>query len=219
MKLLLFVTKKNKYLVGTLMYGLGYFFYFVTNHYSVWPQHRLPLTWVDEHSPFLPYSVVIYVSEYYYFAIVFILLNNLDNISKYFYSFSALQLISCAFFMFYPTVYPRENFPISHDLPAWLQETWVWLRTLDTPGNCFPSLHVSSVYLTAFVLWTDRQKKLFWFFFVWATFIALSTLTTKQHYLADLLSGFVLSILCYRWFHFKQEYVRDWEQSFFSISN
>lgn len=208
MRLPLFVTKKNKYLAGTLMYGCSYFFYFMTNHYPYFREHYLPLTWIDRGTPFVPYSVLIYISEYFYFACVYILLRNYDNINRYLYSFFLLQVFSCSIFALYPTVYPRENFPVPSDLPQWLIATWAWLRSIDTSGNCFPSLHVSSVYLSSFVFWTDGQKKLFWVFFIWATMIALSTLTTKQHYVADIVSGLGLSIIFYRWFHFKQDYQR-----------
>jgi len=210
MKLPLFVTQKNKYFAGALMYGMGYMFYYFTNHHPIFREHYLPLTWVDQNAPFLPYSVYVYISEYFYFAFVYILLNNYDNINKYLYSFFFLQLVSCSVFLFYPTVYPRGNFPVPDDLPSWVQATWAWLRSIDAPGNCFPSLHVSSVYLSAFVFLTDGQKKLFWTFFTWSTLIALSTLTTKQHYLVDILSGLTLSIFFYRWFHFKQDYQRVW---------
>ncbi|MBC7396652.1 MAG: hypothetical protein H7333_04340, partial [Bdellovibrionales bacterium] len=130
-KLPLFITQKNKYLAGTLMYGVGYLFYYVTNHYPYFHQHSLPLTWVDQATPFLPYSVFVYISEYFYFAVVFLLLRNYDNLNKYLYSFFMLQVVSCSIFLIYPTVYPRENFPIPADLPSWVQATWVWLRTVD----------------------------------------------------------------------------------------
>ncbi len=208
MKLPLFVTRGNKYAAGTIMYGLGYSLYYLTNHFPYFEGHYLPFTWVDTHTPFLPWSVFIYISEYFYFAFVYILLRNHDNINKYLYSFFLLQLVSCGVFAAYPTVYPRENFPVSPDLPNYLLATWAWLRHVDTAGNCFPSLHVSSVYLSAFVFWTDGQKKTFWVFLTWATLIAASTLTTKQHYLVDILSGLGLAVFFYRWFHFRQDYQR-----------
>jgi membrane-associated phospholipid phosphatase len=208
MKLPLFVTKKNKYIAGSLMYGLGYSFYYFTNHYPFLQQHYLPMTWVDLHTPFLPYTVFIYISEYFYFAAVYILLDNYDNINKYLYSFFFMQVVSCTIFMIYPTAYPRGDYPIPTDLPVFVQSTWTWLRSMDGPGNCFPSLHVSSVFLSAFVYWTGNQKKLFWFFIVWATLITLSTLTTKQHYLADIISAILLAVFFFRVFHFKQDYAR-----------
>ena len=212
-KLPLFLTKQNKYLAGAVMYGLGYLFYYLTNHYPQFQQHYLPLTFVDRNAPFVPYSVFIYISEYFYFAVVFILLKNYDNLNRYLYSFFVLQIVSCSIFFVYPTTYPRESFPIPTDLPQFVQATWAWLRTVDAPGNCFPSLHVSSVYLSAFVFWTDGQKKTFWVFVAWATAIAVSTLTTKQHYLADIASGLSLAVLMYHWFHFRQEYERVGESA------
>lgn len=208
MRLPLFVTKGNKYFVGSLMFGMSYLFYYFTNHYPYFEPRLLPMTWIDQTAPFVPYSVFIYISEYFFFAFVYILLRNHDNINKYLYSFFLLQVMSCSIFLAFPTTYPRENFPVPTDLPNYVQATWAWLRHIDTPGNCFPSLHVSSVYLSSFAFWTDGQKKTFWVFFIWATMIALSTLTTKQHYVADIISGLGLAILFYRWFHLKQEYQR-----------
>ena len=166
------------------------------------------MTLIDQMAPFLPYSVLIYMSEYFYFAFVYILLDDYDNMNRYLYSFFLLQAVSCFVFVVYPTIYPRELFPVPNDLPQWLQATWVWLRKADAPTNCFPSLHVSSVYLSAFVFITDKQKKLFWFFLIWGTLIALSTLTTKQHYFADIISGFSLAAVFFWWFHYRQSYRR-----------
>jgi membrane-associated phospholipid phosphatase len=210
MKLPLFVTPKNKYVAGSIMFAMGYTFYYFTNHHPIFQEHLLPLTWVDQNAPFLPYSVFIYISEYFYFAFVYILLNNYDNINKYLYSYFFLQVAANFVFLLYPTAYPRGDFPVPTDLPYWVQATWAWLRSIDAAGNCFPSLHVSSVYLSAFVFISDGQKKLFWVFFTWSTLIALSTLTTKQHYLADIVSGTTLAVIFYRHFHMKQEYQRIW---------
>jgi len=208
MKLPIFVTKGNKIFVGALMYAVSYAGYYLTNHHNFLEPRLLPFTWVDSGAPFLPYTVLVYMSEYFYFAFVYILLSNSDNINKYLYSFFTLQLFSCSIFMIVPTIYPRELFPVPADAPHWLAATWAWLRHTDAATNCFPSLHVSSVFLSAFVFWTDKQKKYFWIFLAWSTLIALSTLTTKQHYVWDIVSGLGLALVFYRWFHFSQNYER-----------
>jgi membrane-associated phospholipid phosphatase len=210
MTLPLFVTRKNKYLTGALMYGLSYYLYYIINHNPLYEPKMLPLTWVDEKAPFLPWSVLIYVSEYLFFGVVYYLLKNYNNINKYLYSYFMLQMVSCMIFVMYPTILPRDNFPIPTDLPLWLQSIWTWLRTQDAPTNCLPSLHVASVYLSAFVFRTDGQKKTFWIMVIWGTFIALSTLTTKQHYLADIVLGLGLALFFYWWFHHEQSYERIW---------
>lgn len=190
------------------MYGIAYILYYSTNHYPQFEPKELNLTWLDQNTPFMPYSVLIYISEYIYFAFVYILLKKHIVINRYLYSFISLQTISCLIFLFAPTIYPRENFPISKDLPEWLQAVWTWLRIQDAPTNCFPSLHVSSVYLSAFVFWDDEQKGKFWFFVLWGTCIAATTLTTKQHYVADIIAGLGFALFTYWWFHRRRDGLR-----------
>jgi membrane-associated phospholipid phosphatase len=67
---------------------------------------------------------------------------------------------------------------------------------------------VSSVYLSSFAFLSEKRVTKFWIFFIWSTLIALSTLTTKQHYVADIVSGLALAIVFYRWFHVQQVYQR-----------
>jgi membrane-associated phospholipid phosphatase len=74
------------------------------------------------------------------------------------------------------------------------------LRTADTAANCCPSLHVSSVFLSVFIFLDDQRSK-FPFFFVWGSLIAASTMTTKQHYMVDVLTGFLMALGTYWIFH------------------
>ena len=208
MTLPLVITRGNKYFIGALVYGLTYLLYYGTNHFPVVVPTLLPFTWIDQKAPFWPWSVLIYTSEYFYFAFVYILLKQEDNINQYLYSYFFAQVIACFFFIFYPVAYPRELFPLPNDLPVWLQGFWAWLRNADAPTNCLPSMHVTSVYLSAFAFISDKQMKLFWVFFIWSTLIAFSTLSTKQHYFVDIVAGIILAILCYRWFHYDQKYKR-----------
>ncbi len=206
MGLPLFMNGKLKYPVGALMFAASYFMYYMTNHNPLFEPKQLPLTWVDQVTPFIPLSVLIYISEYFYFAFVYILLRKSENINKYLYSFFSLQAVSCVIFIIFPTIYPRENFPVPEDTPQWLAAIWHWLRNQDAATNCFPSLHVSSVFLSAFVFWDDDQKNRFYQFMVWSIFIALSTLTTKQHFVADLISGLTLALFFFWLFHRKVQY-------------
>jgi hypothetical protein len=208
MTLPLFLTRSNKYLAGAIMYSVSYLCYYLTNHYPLFEPRLLPMTWLDQNTPFVPASVLIYISEYIYFAFVYILLRDSDNLNKYLYSFFSLQLLSCTIFVFYPTIYPRELFPVPADTPPWLASIWTWLRTQDAATNCLPSLHVSSVYLSSFAFLSENRRREFKIFFIWSTLIALSTLTTKQHYVADLVSGLTLAALFYHWFHTVQSYRR-----------
>lgn len=200
MNLPLFLTRRWKYPAGAVMFSLAYVFYFLTNHYPLFTPRTLPMTWIDESVPFLPLTVFIYVSEYLFFTVVFITSKNMENLNKYLYSFFTLQTFSCLIFLFWPTTYPRELFPVPADAPRFVHQVWAWLRAQDAPTNCFPSLHVSSVYLSAFI-YLDEQREKFPIFLIWGSMIAFSTLPTKQHYVADVVMGLILAVGTYWLFH------------------
>ena len=63
---------------------------------------------------------------------------------------------------------------------------------IDPPGNVFPSLHVAHTTMLSLLLIKDRPI-LGRVALVMATMLAISTLTTKQHFIADVLSGYLLA--------------------------
>ncbi len=205
MTLPIFMTRKMKYPVGFAMFAIAYVLYRMTNHYPIFPLTYLPMTWLDNAIPLVPWTVLIYVSEYIFFTVVYLTCRDPENINKYVYSFFATQFFSCVIFFFWPTTYPRDQYPIPADTHPFLMAIWNWLRTTDAATNCFPSLHVSTVYLSAYIF-LDEQREKFPFFFIWGTLIAFSTLPTKQHYAADVVAGWCLSIAAYWLFHRKIQY-------------
>jgi membrane-associated phospholipid phosphatase len=196
----LFFNKKNKYPMGILMAIFAIAVYLPANHFHLSEPSLLPMHWIDTAIPFLPESVWIYISEYLFFVVVYLTCKDLGNLNKYFYSFLVLQVVSVVIFWLLPTTYPRDQFPLPLDLDAVTFFAFRLLRVADTPANCCPSLHVSSVYLSSFIF-LDDQKKKFPLFFLWGTAIAVSTLTTKQHYLIDVVTGLIMALATYWIFH------------------
>ena len=66
------------------------------------------------------------------------------------------------------------------------------VQQIDRPGNVFPSLHVAQTSTLAFILYRDRPRLGAFTIFI-AALLALSTLTTKQHFIADVISGYALA--------------------------
>lgn len=196
----IFMNKKNKYPYGVFMLVLAALLYLPANHFHLFPPKLLPFWWIDRAVPFIPETVWIYTSEYIFFVVVYLTCKDMVNLNKYFYSFLVLQISSVIIFWLWPTTYPRELFPLTSDLDPWTHSLFTALRATDTPANCCPSLHVSSVYLSSFIF-LDDQKKKFPFFFLWGTAIALTTLTTKQHYLVDVIAGLIMAFIAYWVFH------------------
>jgi membrane-associated phospholipid phosphatase len=92
--------------------------------------------------------------------------------------------------LFVAAEYPR---PVLHPPFADLSAAFLAsVQRLDPPGNVFPSLHVAHTTMLSLLLIRDRPV-LGRVALVMATLLALSTLTTKQHFLADVVSGYVLA--------------------------
>jgi membrane-associated phospholipid phosphatase len=196
----LFLTRRNKYIYSLIWVALGASLYLTSNHFPIYPPQLLPMTRFDQWVPFVPWTVWIYSSEMFLFFSVYGFSRDVVNANKYLYSFLALQIISVTIFFLWPTTYPRDQFPLPSTLGPWTYHVFHNLRDVDAASNCLPSLHVSSCYLSSF-LYLDEQRGKFPIFFAWATAIAISTLTTKQHYLIDVVAGLGLAIFVYLIFH------------------
>ena len=66
------------------------------------------------------------------------------------------------------------------------------VHRIDPPGNVFPSLHVAHTSMLSLILIKDRPR-LGLLALIMATMLAASTLTTKQHFVADVLAGYLLA--------------------------
>lgn len=200
-KLPLFLTQKNKYLVGLMVFIFGAIIYFLANHNKLFPPVELPMLWIDNVIPFWPYTIWVYLSECVLFVSVYVLTKDMQNVNKYLYSMTALQIVSVIIFVLWPTTFPRHLYPIPEEGLDGLTRLAIFLtRSSDDPSNCLPSLHVSGVYLSSF-MFLDEQKKKFPFYFLWATLVAISTITLKQHYFLDVVAGLGVAILFYWLFH------------------
>ena len=103
-----------------------------------------------------------------------------------------VTLIACGlFFLFYPTSYPRPDYPITDNFLVNLVMSAI--QAADTPNNCFPSLHVALSAVGAISLrnFSPKVRVLFW---TWALLIFVSTLTTKQHYVLDVVAGISVAL-------------------------
>lgn len=165
-------------LFNTLIYG-----WLNTVHYV--PPRALPLSGVDRALPFWPWTI------WPYMALLFsdILLPPLISDRALFRRLVAGFLISIAIdgvcWAVVPTTYPRPPAPAGVDLSARVYDA---LMGLDTPANCCPSAHISLPTVTCWALSRQFPRAKAW---VWGGFavLAVTILTTKQHYFADLVAG------------------------------
>jgi membrane-associated phospholipid phosphatase len=197
-------------------YKLRLFFLFMASYaiFYVYPNFyvsgavKLPLWPIDHAIPFIPWTFLIYTSDYFLFLVPIISIKELDRFNRMSRMLFATLFISGAFFIFMPTEYPRPVYP---QVENWLVNFWMnVVGNADTPRNCFPSMHVA---LTGIATWNLRYKgpKVFALFCFWSLLIFLSTLTTKQHYFSDVLGGIgvIVIVVVLDWLLFTKRVMRD----------
>lgn len=197
----IFLTRENKYRYAVLAASVGTVSYLIPNHFPILEPRLLQMSSLDLAMPFVPWTFWIYLSEYLLFLSVYVLCKDMVNTSKYLYSFFTMQMVACLIFVVWPTTFPRDQFPLVREtmdpVTYWAFDAF---RRSDTPNNCCPSLHVASVYLASFVF-LDEQREKFPYYFAWASAVAVSTLTTKQHYFVDVVAGLALAWCAWWFFH------------------
>lgn len=175
--------------------GVFLILYFLTGTFHIGQAGHFPLMELEKSIPLVPWTIWIYVVTYPFIFWMVFEVESEELFNKCFYAYYLLLGISMAVFVFYPVSYPRELYPLGlyDDLS---HRVFNFVRNLDAPTNCFPSLHVASSYLFGFFLW-HQSKKSSVICLLMATLISWSTLTTKQHYIVDVISGFTLSFALY----------------------
>ena len=198
------VTADNKYRIGLAALLAFALLYAVTNSLSLRAPEALPLTWVDQQIPLLPLTVWIYASYLFISVTAFILEKDCVQLTRFVYAQMALNLLCTIVFVWWPTTFARPELA-GQDGIAVAALRLVWL--LDAPVNCFPSLHVGSSLLPVLMLWRSRHRA--WpLYLLWALAISLSTMTTKQHHVADVLAGVVVAASMYWLFFVRASYSR-----------
>jgi len=205
MRLARFITHDNKLMYSAL--GLLFFLgtYFLTNRFPVFEPQEWPLTAIDNLFPFWEWTFWVYSTELLLIFSMFFLIKDEINLNRFFYAYMTLNAVSVICFFFFPVSFPRHLYPVQ-DPMGLTGMSFNFFRThLDNPTNTFPSLHVGAIYLSTLVF-LQEQKGKFLPYFIWANLILISTLTTKQHYIADVLGGVILSFMVYWIFFLKVDY-------------
>lgn len=190
------VRRENQWFIFILSAIFTCVLYLSSNYYPLNEPSHLTLTFIDHSVPLMSWTVWIYLSEYLLFILAVYFCSNPFLLNRFFYAFILLQLLSFVVFLVYPTTFPREIFTLSGEATSISDHVFLYLREVDPPNNCLPSLHVASCVLFSMIYFREDWKK-FSFFMGWTLLITLSTLTTKQHYLMDIFAGVIGALLCY----------------------
>jgi len=154
---------------------------------------NVPELILDGMMPLRPEWSLVYLSLFLAALLPVFVLHQQEIIRRTLLAFLFAWIVALAIFLAYPTVGPRpREFPGAGFL-CWVQRE---IYASDAPYNCFPSLHVAQCFLAAFAVGcVHRAVGLA--AAVWAFLVGLSTLFTKQHYVADVMGGILLACAGY----------------------
>lgn len=167
----------------------------------------LEMTALDWAVPFLPWTYWIYLTVYFVYLTSCFVQRDRVVFGKFLVGYVLAYTLISVFFVAWPTAFPRDLFPLPGDLDPATRAVIGFSRATDYPTNCWPSMHVASCVMCAAPLYRRRPR---WFaaFCVWSLAICATTLTTKQHYVADLLPGalygLVVHVVVMRWLPFRR---------------
>ena len=167
-----------------------------------------PSTSLDENIPFIGWSFFVYLSLYlYYPAAAYFGRDGNDRIREMFAFHQALFLMTWAVFLifiFVPTeIHIRDNIPLSvrNGEGFWGFFYGDLMHKTDKPFNAWPSLHVAQSLLIVLLLKKWQVIKNSSEILVWICWVGLciSVLTTKQHFIFDLITGLIAALLTWRY--------------------
>ena len=168
--------------------------FFITGRFQWFPGRELPLSWFDTAIPYLHWTILIYASYYPLMILPMLVCQHQEQLRRMFFGYLLIVAISVSIFFLYPTAIPAEYNGLASTNPL-IRLVRTIIVNADTRWNAFPSLHVSISLAGAFAyLWHNQYSK-GWFFLIWGFLIALSTITARRHYFADVVGGTVICFL------------------------
>jgi len=167
--------------------------YFGIGHLTLNRSTELLRTRLDDAIPFWPWTSWCYLPVYATIFIMAILgIQSRDLFNRGLRAVALVMFLGALGHIFIAAEYPR---PVLTPPYADLSATFMaWVQRVDRPGNVFPSLHVAQTSTLAFILYRDRPR-LGRVAIVLGAILALSTLTTKQHFIADVVAGYALVVV------------------------
>lgn len=154
-----------------------------------WPELAL-----DRAVPVQPAWAVIYGSHLMFVLFPALLLREEEHIRRTLWAIVMVWAVAVAFFLVSPTVIHRPALNEAEGFFVWSLGV---VYGADRPYNCFPSLHVAHAFVSAFAC-HSVHRGVGLGCVAWAALIGVSTVFTKQHYVADVLAGILLAGLTWR---------------------
>ncbi len=186
-----FATKILLAIMVNLWVGIPYF---SLQQFPIFPVTQIPETMVDKWIPFTPQHIWIYQTLYLYTGIGLFFQGLKNSMIHYISGIAVISLLANGCFFAFPTMVPRPD-------PGSAGQAYLQFIEWEAPLNAFPSLHVALAVYAA--LYLNQRLHLpviskFALTVLWPLLIIYTTLSTKQHYIVDVIGGSILAWLVFR---------------------
>lgn len=176
-----------------LLVSLVPFYIFLPELFPPDTRH-VPALALDRALPLIPAWALVYGALYLFLILLPIFVVRQDaHIRRTVHAYLLVWVTAYAFFAVYPTAAPRPERVIGEGFAVWGLRA---LYSSDPPYNCFPSLHVAHSFVSALAC-LRVHRGVGMIATCCAAAVALSTLFTKQHYVADVIAGVLLALGAY----------------------
>lgn len=170
-------------------------YFYVLNNPSFASQ-PMPVLPIDRWLPVIPWSAWVYFSLWVFICAPQALMVDRRIMLYYLGGALLMSIIGLSIFFFYPTSVPVWDIDWSR------YPELAFLKSSDSAGNACPSLHVGfAMFSGCWLVWMIRRLSLspvWWVFgILWGLAIIISTMTTKQHVLLDVIFGLLLGGLVF----------------------
>lgn len=177
-------------------------FYLLEKKVTLYTGYHVISSPIDDHIPFVEYFIVPYILWFGFIGVVFAYFFLFDK--EGFYKFSCMTYIGMTVFLIISTVFPNglELRPYFFDRQNVFTDLVATLYMTDTPTNVFPSLHVfNTLAACVAIAHSDRLRKrkiLCAAAYTLSVLIILATMFLKQHSVVDVIGGFGMAYVLYR---------------------
>jgi membrane-associated phospholipid phosphatase len=151
---------------------------------------HVPELALDRRIPVVPAWSLVYGALYLFLIVLpWLVVHDREHLRRTVRAYLTIWLTSYAFFFAWPTEAPRPPEVRGEGFAAWGLQS---LYDSDPPYNCFPSLHVAHSFVSAATVFL-AHRGVGIAALGSAVLVAVSTLFTKQHWVADVVGGVALA--------------------------
>ncbi|MCW3166972.1 phosphatase PAP2 family protein [Chryseobacterium sp. 09-1422] len=138
--------------------------------------------------PFLPLSIIPYMASGFFFCMVFFSCRDKYQLKILTWRMLFVIITAGIIFITTPLQFSFTKPEVSNDV---LNLPFLFLKIFDSPFNQSPSLHIAF----AFIFWSVFRDLTKWRIFLMISLIlvGISTLTTYQHHVIDILTGAIVA--------------------------